>query len=97
MSPTARSALFMLVALVVLGVVHRQDRGHPDRRPRASRLRVQAAFPSVAGLDEKSAGADRRGAGGHRRDDRAEQGRRALVTLSLDPGVAAARGRARRR
>ena len=85
MSPTARVGLFMLLALVVLGVFIVKIEEIPIGS-RSGRHRVQASFPSVAGLDEKSpvriAGV---------RVGIVEKisldGDRALVTLALDPEV----------
>ena len=85
MSPTARVGLFMLLALVVLGVFIVKIEEIPIGS-RSGRHRVQAVFPSVAGLDEKSpvriAGV-RVGIV----EKIALDGDRALVTLALDPGV----------
>jgi phospholipid/cholesterol/gamma-HCH transport system substrate-binding protein len=53
MSPTARLGAFMLAALVVVGVFIIKIEQIPIGAA-ADRQRVKAAFPSVAGLDEKS-------------------------------------------
>jgi phospholipid/cholesterol/gamma-HCH transport system substrate-binding protein len=53
MSHTARVGLFMLIALFVLGVFIIKIEEIP-LGARGGRERVQAVFPSVAGLDEKS-------------------------------------------
>jgi len=53
MSNTARVGLFMLVALVVLGVFIVKIEEIPIGT-KGGRVRVKAVFPSVAGLDEKS-------------------------------------------
>jgi phospholipid/cholesterol/gamma-HCH transport system substrate-binding protein len=53
MSPTARLGAFMLAALVVVGIFIIKIEQIPIGAG-AARQRVQAAFPSVAGLDEKS-------------------------------------------
>lgn len=85
MSHTARVGLFMLVALVVLGVFIVKIEEIPIGA-KGGRGRVQAVFPSVAGLDEKS---PVRIAGvriGIVQDIKLE-GNRAVVTLALDPGV----------
>lgn len=85
MSPTARIGLFMIVALAVLGLFIIKIEEIP-LGARSGRQRVQAVFPSVAGLDEKSpvriAGV-RVGIV----ETIALQGDRALVTLALEPGV----------
>jgi len=90
MSPTARIGLFMIVALAVLGLFIVKIEEIP-LGAKAGRQRVQAVFPSVAGLDEKSpvriAGV-RVGIV----ESIALQGDRALVTLALDPGVRLHRG-----
>ncbi len=90
MSPTARVGLFMLLALVVLGVFIIKIEEIPIGT-RSGRVRVQASFPSVAGLDEKSpvriAGV-RVGIV----ETIALDGDRALVTLALDPQVALHQG-----
>ncbi len=85
MSHTARVGLFMLAALVVLGVFIIKIEEIP-LGSREGRARVQAVFPSVAGLDEKSpvriAGV-RVGI-----VDRIQlEGDRALVTLAVDRAV----------
>ena len=85
MSPTARLGAFMLIALVILGVFIIKIQEIPIGLSGA-RHTVQAEFPTVAGLDEKSpvriAGV---------RVGLVEKislsGDRALVTLALDPGV----------
>lgn len=85
MSATARVGAFMLGALVILGVFIIKIEEIPIGR-RAGRTRVQVTFPTVAGLDAKSAvriAGVRVGL-----VDRIElDGDRALVTLSLEPGV----------
>jgi|WetSurMetagenome_2_1015567.scaffolds.fasta_scaffold28740_3 phospholipid/cholesterol/gamma-HCH transport system substrate-binding protein len=90
MSPTARVGLFMLLALVVLGVFIIKIEEIPIGS-KSGRQRVQATFPSVAGLDEKSpvriAGVrvgivEKIGL----------EGDHALVTLALDPQVALHQG-----
>jgi phospholipid/cholesterol/gamma-HCH transport system substrate-binding protein len=85
MSPTARVGLFMLLALVVLGVFIIKIEEIPIGS-KSGRKNVQATFPSVAGLDEKSpvriAGV-RVGIV----ESIALDGDRALVTLALDPQV----------
>ena len=53
MSNTARVGLFMLVALVVLGVFIIKIEEIPIGA-KGGRVRIKAVFPSVAGLDEKS-------------------------------------------
>lgn len=90
MSPTARVGLFMLAALVVLGVFIIKIEEIPLGSKRG-RLRVQAAFPSVAGLDEKS---PVRVAGVRVGivEAIALAGDRALVTLALDANVALHQG-----
>lgn len=85
MSPTARVGAFMLVALIILGIFIVKIEEIPVGT-KGARTRVQAAFPSVAGLDVKSpvriAGV-RVGL-----VERIElQGNRAMVTLALEPGV----------
>jgi len=90
MSPTARVGLFMLLALCVLGVFIIRIEEIPIGS-KGGRHRVQAVFPSVAGLDEKSpvrvAGV-RVGI-----VEKIElEGDRALVTLALDKGVALHQG-----
>lgn len=86
MNPTAKVGAFMLVALVILGVFIVKIEEIPLGRG-GQRQRVQAAFPSVAGLDAKSpvriAGV-RVGIV----ERIALDGDRALVTLALDPDVA---------
>lgn len=85
MSHTARVGLFMLVALIVLGVFIVKIEEIPIGT-KGGRGHVQAVFPSVAGLDEKS---PVRIAGvriGIVQDIKLE-GNRAVVTLALDPGV----------
>ena len=90
MSPTARIGLFMMLALVILGVFIVKIEEIPIGA-KCGRQRVQAAFPSVAGLDEKSpvriAGV-RIGIV----ERIALDGDRALVTLALDPDVALHQG-----
>lgn len=85
MSPTAKVGAFMLVALVILGVFIVKIEEIPLGSG-GKRQRVQAAFPSVAGLDAKSpvriAGV-RVGIVEKIQLDRD----RALVTLALDPNV----------
>jgi phospholipid/cholesterol/gamma-HCH transport system substrate-binding protein len=84
-SPTARVGLFMVLALAVLGVFIIKIEEIP-LGSKGGRQRVQATFPSVAGLDEKSpvriAGV-RVGIV----EKIALDGDRALVTLALDPDV----------
>ena len=82
MSHTARVGLFMIVALIVLGVFIVKIEEIP-LGSRGGRVRVNAIFPSVAGLDEKSAV---RVAGVRVGivERIALQGDRALVTLGLD-------------
>lgn len=90
MSPTAKVGAFMLIALVVLGVFIVKIEEIP-LSTQGRRQRVQATFPSVAGLDAKSpvriAGV-RVGIV----EAIALDGDRALVTLALDPGVALRQG-----
>jgi phospholipid/cholesterol/gamma-HCH transport system substrate-binding protein len=85
MSPTARVGLFMLLALVVLGVFIIKIEEIPIGS-KGGRQRIQATFPSVAGLDEKSpvriAGV-RVGIV----EDISLSGDRALVTLALESQV----------
>lgn len=85
MSATARVGAFMLGALVILGVFIVKIEEIP-LGSRAGRTRVQVSFPSVAGLDAKSAvriAGVRVGI-----VERIElDGDRALVTLGLEPGV----------
>ena len=85
MSHTARVGLFMIVALIVLGVFIVKIEEIP-LGARSGRVRVNAIFPSVAGLDEKSAV---RVAGVRVGivERIALQGDRALVTLALDPAL----------
>jgi phospholipid/cholesterol/gamma-HCH transport system substrate-binding protein len=85
MSNTARVGLFMLVALVVLGVFIVKIEEIPIGT-KGGRVPVKALFPSVAGLDEKS---PVRVAGVRIGivESISLQGDRALVTLALDPGV----------
>ena len=90
MSPTAKVGAFMLVALIILGIFIVKIEEIP-LSSQGKRQRVQAAFPSVAGLDAKSpvriAGV-RVGI-----VEKIElEGNRALVTLALDPGVVLYRG-----
>jgi len=85
MTQTAKVGAFMLVALVILAIFIIEIEEIPLGE-KAGRFRVQAEFPSVAGLDEKSpvriAGV-RVGI-----VERIELvGSRARVTLSLDPQV----------
>ena len=90
MSPTAKVGAFMLVALAILGVFIIKIEQIPLTGGGA-RQRVQALFPSVAGLDAKSpvriAGV---------RVGIVEKieldGNRALVTLALDPRLSLFRG-----
>ena len=86
MSPTARVGAFMLAALIILGVFVIKIEELPVGT-KGARTRIQAVFPSVAGLDEKSpvriAGV-RVGIV----DRIALDGDHAIVTLALDPGVA---------
>lgn len=85
MSPTARIGLFMIVALVILGLFIVKIEEIP-LGAKSGRQRFQATFPSVAGLDEKSpvriAGV-RAGIVEAIQLDRDQ----ALVTLALDPAV----------
>ncbi len=85
MSHTARVGAFMLAALVVLGVFIIKIEEIPIGT-RGNRVRVQAVFPSVAGLDEKSAV---RVAGVRVGivERISLQGDRAVTTLALDPDV----------
>jgi phospholipid/cholesterol/gamma-HCH transport system substrate-binding protein len=85
MSNTARVGLFMLIALIVLGVFIVKIQEIPIGT-QGGRVRVKAVFPSVAGLDEKS---PVRVAGVRVGivDKITLQGDRALVTLALEPGV----------
>jgi phospholipid/cholesterol/gamma-HCH transport system substrate-binding protein len=53
MSPTARLGAFMLAALIILGIFIVKIEEIPIGS-KAGRQRVQAVFPTVAGLDEKS-------------------------------------------
>ncbi len=90
MSPMARVGAFMLAALAVLGVFIVKIEEIPIG-PRAARYRVQAMFPSVAGLDEKSpvriAGVR---VGLVERVELA--GNRARATLALEEGVVLRQG-----
>ncbi len=85
MSHTARVGVFMIVALIVLGVFIIKIEEIPIGT-RGSRRLFKAAFPSVAGLDEKSpvriAGV-RVGIV----EAIALDGDRAVATLALDPAV----------
>jgi virulence factor Mce-like protein len=85
MSNTARVGLFMLLALIVLGVFIVKIEEIPIGA-KGGRVLVKAIFPSVAGLDEKS---PVRVAGVRIGivQSIALQGDHALVTLALDPGV----------
>ncbi len=90
MSPTARVGAFMLAALIILGIFIVKIEEIPVGT-RGARTRVQAVFPSVAGLDVKSpvriAGV-RVGL-----VERIElKGNQAIVTLALEPGVALRQG-----
>ncbi|MFI5166591.1 MAG: MlaD family protein [Thermoanaerobaculales bacterium] len=90
MSHTARVGIFMTVALVILGVFIIKIEEIP-LGSKGDRTRVHATFPSVAGLDEKSAV---RVAGvrvGIVESVKLE-GDHALVTLALDRGVALHQG-----
>lgn len=90
MSQTARVGLLMVIALVVLGVFIIKIEEIPIGT-KGGRVRVQAVFPSVAGLDEKSAvriAGVRIGIV----ETIALHGDRAFVTLALDPGVALHQG-----
>ena len=90
MSHTARVGVFMLVALIVLGVFIIKIEEIPIGS-KSGRTRIKAVFPSVAGLDEKSPvriagvrvgiveGIDL-------------EGDRAVATLAIDPGVALHQG-----
>lgn len=85
MSPTARLGAFMLVALVIIGVFIVKIEDIPINR-KGRRARVEAVFPSVAGLDEKSAvriAGVRVGIVESIRLD----GSRALAILGIDPNV----------
>ncbi|MFZ5788048.1 MAG: MlaD family protein [Acidobacteriota bacterium] len=90
MSPNARLGAFMVGALVIIGVFIIKIEEIPFGS-RSGRVRVQATFPSVAGLDEKSpvrlAGVR---VGLVERIDL--EGDRALVTLALDKDVALRQG-----
>jgi phospholipid/cholesterol/gamma-HCH transport system substrate-binding protein len=85
MSPTARVGLFMLLALVVLGVFIIKIEEIPIGS-KGGRQTILASFPSVAGLDEKSpvriAGV-RVGIV----ETISLDGDRAVVTLAIDPKV----------
>jgi phospholipid/cholesterol/gamma-HCH transport system substrate-binding protein len=85
MNPTARVGLFMLLALIVLGVFIVKIEEIPIGS-KGGRKTIRASFPSVAGLDEKSpvriAGV-RVGIV----EEIALDGDRAMVTLSIDPQV----------
>jgi phospholipid/cholesterol/gamma-HCH transport system substrate-binding protein len=85
MSNTARVGLFMLVALIVLGIFIVKIEEIPIGT-KGGRIPVKAIFPSVAGLDEKS---PVRVAGVRVGivEAIALQGDRALVTLALDPSI----------
>jgi phospholipid/cholesterol/gamma-HCH transport system substrate-binding protein len=85
MSHTARVGLFMIVALIVLGVFIVKIEEIP-LGARGGRVRVKAVFPSVAGLDEKS---PVRVAGVRVGIVEAIEleGDRAVATLALDPAV----------
>lgn len=90
MNPTARLGAFLLAALVILGVFIVKIEEIPIGA-KGNRSRVQAAFPSVAGLDEKSpvriAGV-RVGL-----VEKIElEGTRALVTLVLNAGIGLRQG-----
>jgi phospholipid/cholesterol/gamma-HCH transport system substrate-binding protein len=85
MSPNARLGAFMIGALIIVGVFIIKIEEIP-LGSRSGRTKVQASFPSVAGLDEKSpvrlAGVR---VGLVERIDL--EGDRALVTLALDANV----------
>jgi phospholipid/cholesterol/gamma-HCH transport system substrate-binding protein len=85
MSHTARVGLLMVIALVVLGVFIIKIEEIPIGT-KGGRVRVQAVFPSVAGLDEKAAV---RVAGVRVGivESIALHGDRAFVTLALERGV----------
>jgi phospholipid/cholesterol/gamma-HCH transport system substrate-binding protein len=90
MSPTARVGVFMFIALVIVGIFIIKIEEIPIGA-KGGRVRIQAVFPSVAGLDEKS---PVRVAGV--RVGLVEsielQGAHALVTLAIEPGVVLHRG-----
>ena len=90
MSPTARLGAFMLAALVVLGVFIIKIEQIPIGT-KGSRQRVRAAFPTVAGLDEKSP-VRIAGVRVGLVERIALDGDRAVVTLALEPGVRLHRG-----
>ena len=85
MSHTARVGVFMLVALIVLGVFIIKIEEIPIGS-KGGRARVKAVFPSVAGLDEKSpvriAGV-RVGIV----EGISLEGDRAVATLAIEPGI----------
>ena len=85
MSPTARVGVFMFVALVIVGIFIIKIEEIPIGT-KGGRVRVQAEFSSVAGLDEKSpvriAGV-RIGLV----ESIALKGSHAIATLALDPAV----------
>ena len=85
MSHTARVGVFMIAALIVLGVFIIKIEEIPIGS-KGGRTRVRAVFPSVAGLDEKSpvriAGV-RVGIV----EEIALDGDRAMATLAIDPAV----------
>ncbi len=85
MSHTARVGVFMLVALIVLGVFIIKIEEIPIGS-KSGRTRIKAMFPSVAGLDEKSpvriAGV-RVGIV----EGISLEGDRAVATMAIDPGI----------
>lgn len=85
MSPTAKIGLFMLAGLVVLGVfiVEIEDIPLGDR---GRRLSVEAVLPTAAGLD-RNAPVRIAGVRVGKVEDIRLVGGRALLVLSLDPGV----------
>ncbi len=85
MSHTARVGVFMLAALVILGVFIVKIEEIPIGT-RGGRFRVMAVFPSVAGLDEKSA-VRIAGVRVGIVESIKLQGDRALATLALDRDV----------
>jgi phospholipid/cholesterol/gamma-HCH transport system substrate-binding protein len=90
MSPTARLGAFLFAALVILGVFIVKIEEIPIGA-RGDRTRVQAAFPSVAGLDAKSP-VRIAGVRVGLVEKIALDGGRALVTLVLDPGIGLRQG-----
>ncbi|MDD5562353.1 MAG: MlaD family protein [Thermoanaerobaculaceae bacterium] len=90
MSHTARVGVFMLAALVVLGVFIVKIEEIP-LGAKGGRVQFKAVFPSVAGLDEKSA-VRIAGVRVGIVERITLQGDRALATLALERGVALHQG-----